>query len=305
MKRDHDIKRLTRIVKLLGIFAKGKLIISDIANETDVSVRTIQRDVRTIEESGFPIYSEKPGQVRFIEGFSLSRSSLSEEEASLLVVMSDITKNLGSNFINSFNSLKQKVLYSENTSPFFIKTPKGQEYIKTPLTKQLEESVLEHKVIKIKYLEKDGAEEWHTIHPYKIVYYDGFWYLYSLVSGYKRTFKLELIKDCQITNKNFKPRANVLKKLDESTNIWFGIKPKTKVRLLIDADIAQYFKEKQYFPYQKTIKIQKNGDIEIETIINHEQEIIQTILGWMPNIKILAPNSIRALVKKIISNYKF
>ncbi|WP_083759834.1 HTH domain-containing protein [Elusimicrobium minutum] len=63
MKKEQDIKRLTRIVKLLNILSSGKLVVAEVAMELNVSVRTIQRDIRTIEDAGFPIYDEKPGQI--------------------------------------------------------------------------------------------------------------------------------------------------------------------------------------------------------------------------------------------------
>jgi predicted DNA-binding transcriptional regulator YafY len=102
MKKEHDSKRLTRIVRLLNILSDGSLVIAEVAKDLDVSVRTIQRDIRTIEDAGFSFFNEKPGQLRFYDGFSLKKVRLSNEEASMLVLRADIVKPLGARFDNSF-----------------------------------------------------------------------------------------------------------------------------------------------------------------------------------------------------------
>jgi|GEM_PF-1429005 len=68
-----EMNRFTRVIKLLNVLFNGELVISDFANDTGVSVRTIQRDIRAVEDAGFPIYSNRPGHIRFTDGFSLNK----------------------------------------------------------------------------------------------------------------------------------------------------------------------------------------------------------------------------------------
>jgi len=268
-----------------------------------VSLRTLQRDIVDINEAGFPLTPPINGKYSFVEGYSLKTAEATEEEAAILAFISGITKNLGKDFANPFNIIKQKLMCPRLDSPFYIKMPKTPGYVETDIIKQIKNAVENNQIIEIKYPNSKGRQCGHTVHPYKIVNYDGFWYLYALKNGEKRTYKLDRITKCTPSEKTFKPRQTVLKDLESSGNIWFGLKPKTKVKLLINASAAGFFKTKAYFPRQKILKTHQNGDLELECTINHPREVMHTVLSWMPNIKIISPKQITDILIKKVKKY--
>ncbi len=223
MKKEHDFKRLTRIVRLLNILSDGSLIVADVARELDVSVRTIQRDIRTIEDAGFPLFNEKPGQLRFYDGFSLKKVKLSDEEASMLVLMSDIVKPLGARFDSSFQSLKNKIFNTNADSPFYIKMPKGLKYEETAVTKVLERGIETNTWINMTLTHAPTKKLSYQLRPLKIINYDGFWYLLGLrtncIGSKMRKFRLDNILEAAATNKTFKMTKDICKLLDQSPNI--------------------------------------------------------------------------------------
>lgn len=180
--------------------------------------------------------------------------------------------------------------------------PKTKGYERTETVACIEKAVESHKIIDIEYLNVNGETKKYRLHPYKIVNYEGFWYLYALKDGIKRTFKLNNIKNCSITKKSFKPIKGIIEKLDESVNIWFELDKKIKVRLSVDKEVAEFFKVKEYFPNQKIIKTQKNGNLIIETIIGRYEEITHTIFSWIPFIKVIFPKKLQL---KIIDKLSF
>ena len=102
--------KLTRLLYELNSLDKGPIRLKDMAAETGVSVRTLQRDMNDIEVADFPISNPAPGVYAFVEGFSLEKMKLSGAEASILVLMSDLASSLGDKFGQSFNNLKNRLL---------------------------------------------------------------------------------------------------------------------------------------------------------------------------------------------------
>ena len=176
-------------------------------------------------------------------------------------------------------------------------------YERTETVACIEEAVESHKIINIEYLNVNGEIKKYRLQPYKIVNYEGFWYLYALKSGIKRTFKLNNIKSCKVSKKSFKPLKSIIEKLDESVNIWFELDKKIKVRISVDKEVAEFFKAKEYFPNQKIIKTQKNGDLILETTIGRYEEITHTIFSWIPFLKIVKPVKLQKHLFKQIDKF--
>jgi predicted DNA-binding transcriptional regulator YafY len=227
---------------------------------------------------------------------------VSQQEASLLVMMCEMGHTLGGDFATSIENIKQKILSPLSSSPYFVKIQKSTPFIKTDITNKLEGAIDTNLEVRVKYEDRESVR---CIKPYKIINFEGFWYLYGVEKGVSELAKLKLekIKSCDITSKKFKLQKAILNRLEEATNIWFGIKPKTKVKLLIAASEAKYFKVKQYFPYQKLLKIRKNGDLELETIINHSLELMPIIFSWIPYIKLISPYILRQQFISIVKKY--
>ena len=293
--------KLTRLLYELNALDKGQICLKDIAAETGVCVRTLQRDMNDIDEADFPLCNPAPGVYAFIEGFSLERMKLSGAEASILVLMSDLASSLGGNFGHSFAMLKNRLLTPQD-NPFFIKMNSGEMYKETPITNTLETCVREREWVKICY--KGGKMADYQLRPLKLMWVEGFWYLLALTDDDKLLkFRLEKISSADAMNKPFKYNKNIEKILRESTNIWFEKDRPLSVTLEVSAECAKYFKRKVYFPLQKLEKELKDGRIVISCKAAKEEEILPTILHWLPHIKVVSPASLHKRVKEVLNGY--
>ena len=299
--QSKNIKKLNRLLYLLNQLDGGEVRVLREAKEMDVTERTIQRDLKDIEMGGFPIYKAAPGVYKFIEGFSLKKMNLTDEEASLLLVLKDIVEPLGKLFQKPFERLRQKVLRVPDESPFYIKMPKGSQYKETKITRVLEKGILEHTEVRMSLAADTSRKLTYELKPLKIMNYDGFWYLLG-INAYKqvRKFRLDRILDAINTNTPFKVTKNIQKMLTESHNIWFGEKRDKIVSFIVPAQFASYFKQKDYFPMQKIRKTQKNGDIVVETRVSNYREIIPTVLSWLEHITLISPVDFKQLIRQIL-----
>ena len=178
----------------------------------------------------------------------------------------------------------------------------GEMYKDTPITRKLEECVCGHEWVTICY--NGGKMADYLMCPLKLMWVEGFWYLLALTTDDKLLkFRLEKITSAKATNKPFKYNKNIDKILRESTNIWFEKDRPLEVTLEVSAECAKYFKHKMYFPLQKVEQELKDGRIVISCKATKENEILPTILHWLPHIKVLTPTSLHNRVKDVLNDY--
>ncbi len=86
MMQNDGTKRFDRVVSIL-IQLQSKRIIKaqELAERFEVSLRTIYRDIRTLEASGVPIYSEAGVGYSLMEGYRLPPVMFTQEEAASFV----------------------------------------------------------------------------------------------------------------------------------------------------------------------------------------------------------------------------
>ncbi|MCX5681950.1 MAG: WYL domain-containing protein, partial [Candidatus Omnitrophica bacterium] len=270
-----------------------------------VSLRTIQRDLLLLGETGFLLSSPDRGLYSFEEGFSLRKANLTGEEASLLSFLFEIAKSLGKDFEKSCGGIIKKVIQQEYESPFYAKLPQDpMQKLESPFSKVLEDAVWDNEKITITYEASQGIKEYNLC-PLKIIFYDGFWYLLAQKEGkdWILKFRIEKIKSVETQNKHFAPPDNLETMLSESVNIWFSERKGSKVLLKIDQEVASFFKQRVYFPKQKIKKKNKDGSLILETQTADAREITPTILHWIPFITVVEPVELRQDIKKAVKAY--
>ena len=78
------IDRLISIIMILN--NKERVTAKELSKKFDVSIKTIQRDIETIEMAGIPIVSYKghEGGYEIIEGYRVNKASMTKNEVALL-----------------------------------------------------------------------------------------------------------------------------------------------------------------------------------------------------------------------------
>lgn len=297
------MNKMSAIIFILNRLDCGPVKIRQLAEELDVSTKSIQRYLREIEIAEFPLYNPAKGAYAFVEGFSLQKMQLTDEEAGLLVFFNSLIDSLNNKKLNkSFNSLRQRILQNTTENPFYVKMEKGPKYKINNITKTIEKAINDNLYITI---ESVYNKKISNLKPVKIAYYDGFWYLICLVGRKNKILKYNIsnIKTVMVTDENFEITKDMNKVLKESTNIYFEIERNTKVTLFVAQKVAKYFKAKKYFPLQKITAEKDDGSLLLECKISKKEEILPTIFHWLPYIKVQAPQWLDELVRETIKQY--
>jgi len=302
MSYDKKMLRVWTILNKLN--TEKKVITEDLAREFNVSVRTVQRDIGLINVAGFLLVSNERGHYSFMEGFSLGKVALSEEEASLLSVLYEIARSLGSNFETSFRDIFRKILDGDKDLFYYVKMPEGEKLNKEyPFMDQIKDAIENYRKLELYYVAEKKKK--HKVDPLKIILFGGFWYLLARIDGKEWIvkFRLDKIKKMKILDEEFEEPENLRLLLDESLNIWFSDERDKKIVIKVDECVSDYFRKQKFFPMQKIKKKNKDGSLLLESKVGDFMEVIPNILKWIPHVTVVEPADLKKEIKTRIRRY--
>ena len=296
------LNKISRLMFILNALDRGKVQLSRLAADLSVNVRTLQRDIRVLEEAGFPIANPSKGVYCLVEGYSLQKMQLSAKEAALLAILSNIVASLGGSFQETYVTLRNRVLEMAPENPFFIKIPKGQAFLNDEQNKLIERAIKKREKLEIVYEKSKLSGK--NISPLKIAWFDGFWYLLALgKDDLILKLRLDKIKRLTPTGLTFRRPEKIEKILEESVSVWFEGTRHIRVELKISAQAAPYFEKKDYFPKQKKLGKTDAGEMLVECLVGKYEEIIPTVLAWMPHIIVCQPAELAACIAEKVAVY--
>lgn len=105
------MNRLTRITAILIQLQSKKIVTAkEIAERFEISLRTVYRDIKTLQDAGVPIGAENGIGYFIVDGYRLPPISLTEEEANSLIISEVFIKKQGDKSLaKNFNSLLIKI----------------------------------------------------------------------------------------------------------------------------------------------------------------------------------------------------
>lgn len=108
---ENNLQRLSRLTAILTTLQTKRLITAtELSRKFGVSVRTIYRDIRALEASGVPIFTEEGKGYSLVEGYRLPPVSFSESEANALITAEHLVlNNQDKSFIENYSSAVAKI----------------------------------------------------------------------------------------------------------------------------------------------------------------------------------------------------
>ena len=83
---DNDIKRLSRLTAILTQLQTKRILTSTtLAEKFGVSIRTIYRDIKALEQAGIPILTEDGKGYSLMEGYRIPPVMFTENEANAII----------------------------------------------------------------------------------------------------------------------------------------------------------------------------------------------------------------------------
>ena len=106
-----ETPRLSRLAAIQTMLqSKQQLTAREVADKFGVSVRTVYRDMRALEQAGVPIYAEEGKGYRLVDGYTLAPVALSEREANALVTAEQlVARNKDASFVEDYAAAMTKI----------------------------------------------------------------------------------------------------------------------------------------------------------------------------------------------------
>jgi len=175
----EDKPRLARLAAIITQLQSKRIVTArDIANKHNVSIRTVYRDIRTLEQSGIPIITEEGKGYSIMEGYKLPPVMFTEEEAMALITAEQlIQKNkdqsLSENYESAITKIKSVLRHSQKTKTEFlssrlqIRTNPAKEKTSQYLI-QLQTTIANFQVIELDYLSLNNNRTQRKIEPFAL-----------------------------------------------------------------------------------------------------------------------------------------
>lgn len=208
--------RASRLINILTTLqAKGLVTAEALAEENDVSVRTIYRDVDALSLSGIPVYSERgsDGGYRLLDGYRVRLNGLTpaEAEAMFLSGIPGAAADLGLGSLMAGAQKKLTAALPEDLresahriqSKFHLDAPAWLAEGEQPAYLQaIADAVWNSKRIRMRY-RSWKAEKNRVAEPLGIVMKGGAWYLVARVNETPRTYRISRVLDLIVTEERF------------------------------------------------------------------------------------------------------
>ena len=301
MKHDYD-RTVTRLITILSKFSQNEIINpKDLAQEFNVSVRTIQKDLKEKLMPNFPIYMQKKGEYRLTEGACITKSNLSNDEMIILSLALSKFKDV-SDFDKTTDNLLKKLLKPNLNNPYFIKYEDVEDLdFDSTIIQQIEDAIECSAIVEI-----TTKISFKVVEAYKVTNYGGIWYLFARDINDKKikTFMISKIKSINLTSQkhNF-PKKAIEQILQKTHSPYYQDGNSYEVKVKVYKEIAHFFKQKDFLQSQEIEKELEDGSLIVNFEISHDEDIDNIIKSWLPHIEILEPLRFREKLKNELEEY--
>lgn len=310
---DESVKRFDRIVSIhIQLQSKKIVRAQDLADRFQVSLRTIYRDIRTLESSGVPIVSEAGVGYSIMEGYRLPPVMFTKEEAGSFVaaekLMEQFTDDtLGAYFKSAMYKIKSVLRGGErdwiDAIESKVSVNQSRDLFNKEIPDALEiifESIAEKTQLFLTYhsLHSDKPSE-RYIEPVGLFHEHNYWYLMAYCHFRKdyRQFRTDRMQHIKRTSTPFVLQHGQI----EDYRAERPEKEKTKIVLMVDKQVARYMKSNANY-HGLLSEIPKGEEVEMTFMTaNIENDFVRWYLMFADYATIVEPNFLRERVREILS----
>lgn len=220
---DNETNRLSRITAILTQLQTKRLVTATaLAEKFNVSIRTIYRDIRTLEQSGVPVLMEDGKGYTLMEGYRIHPVTFTENQANALILAEQLVlKNKDASFVKDYteaidiikavlkhnvkdkaNLLSERTRFSQNIN---------RERTSNNLS-SLQFAITNFTLAKIAYTNEKKKATTRTIEPFALLSTQENWLLVAWCRLRKefRYFRLDRIQKLEILPEIFAPHKMTL-----------------------------------------------------------------------------------------------
>jgi predicted DNA-binding transcriptional regulator YafY len=310
----HPMNRLDRLTAILTQLQSKRLIrANEIAERFGVSLRTVYRDMRALEEAGVPIIGEAGQGYALVEGYRLPPVMFTKEEALSFLVAEKIVekvvdKESGKNFKSALYKIKSVLRQSEKEimdhMSSHIEVRRQNSLDRTGREQVLQsilESLSENKMIEICYT--TFVEEQTTtriLEPLGVYFSFEQWYMiaYCRLRKDYRTFRLDRINQLKVQETRFQRNhpslQTYLAKVAKEDKL-------TKISIEVKKPMFKYL-QSQMYNQGFVMKEEYNDIVQLTFMTSSLEGFARWIIMMADEINILHPPTLKNRLRELLEN---
>ncbi|SMO59446.1 Predicted DNA-binding transcriptional regulator YafY, contains an HTH and WYL domains [Chryseobacterium rhizoplanae] len=273
---DHYLKKLDRVTAILTqLQSKPVVRAQDLAEKFDVSIRTIYRDVKTLENAGIPIVGEAGNGYSLMDGYKLPPIMFTKEEVLSFITAEKLMQkfshqSLGSHYQAAMEKVRSVLRNSDKNliqniekqiDVFSFHTDSGDS-LKNVIPIILE-SIADKTQLNIRYQTVDGRIDNRTIETVGMFFEFNFWYIMAFCTLRKdfRQFRIDRILEISKTLNPFLQEYGQVNDYRKKSN-----GNKVRAKLLVDKKIMSHLvNSKKYYGLTEEVETEQGVELTFET----------------------------------------
>lgn len=305
--------RLLSILLLLQVH--GKKTAKELAEELEVSERTIYRDIDALCTAGVPVYSEAGhhGGYALVDDYHTNLTGMSRDELRALFMFGSLAPfadlGLGTELKSALLKLTASLPNSERRDEdefrqrfLFDSTWWQQGSSLVPHLQVVQEAVWGTFRLRILYQTHQFVEIEQVVSPYGLVAKAGRWYLVCFRNGSLRVHQVEKLVDAQVMNERFERPTGF--NLAQFWDKWCSEQEVFLTNFIVSVKVAPHFIPflPHYFGSQIKDKINQaespdaEGWLSLALSFESFEAARDQILGFGRGIKVLSPRALQLSV---------
>jgi len=261
----NHLERLNAI--LIQLQSKRIVKASEIAERFEISLRTVYRDIRALEESGVPIGAEAGVGYFLMENYKLPPVMFTKEEASALLFGEKLVEKMSDEqmkkeFCSALFKIKA-ILKPEEKDRLeklhdrisVLNFTASNENFNRLYLHEIQQALVAKQVLEIEYQGGYGAEiTIRKVEPIGLCNYSSRWHLiaWCWLRGEYRDFRLDRIQDLRMSSENFKGKQHIslndflrqMNVIGEEANITLLI-PSTRLKLIAESKYSYGYADEE------------------------------------------------------------
>ncbi len=210
--------RLARLAAVLTqLQANRRITAREIAEKHGISIRTVYRDIRTLELSGVPIITEEGLGYSIMEGYRLPPVSFTEEEAGALITAGQLMdhnrdRSLSEEYKQAITKIKSVLRHNQKEK---VELLSGRIQVRTNEKEkrsshyliQLQKAITNYTPVHIRYLSLTGKNSERNIEPFALYTTRNNWRLIAFCRLKKnfRAFRPDSLQSRNVHSEQFTP----------------------------------------------------------------------------------------------------
>jgi predicted DNA-binding transcriptional regulator YafY len=308
--RNQEVIRQWKLLHAMESSRHGASI-DGLADELEVTTRTIRRDLAALQEAGFPLYDERDdeGRVRWRidgqvlkgldTGFTLAELCALYLSRNLLesVAGTPFQRDLTHAFERIEKMLSPRMRQFLDRLPSIIATKPGPrargDESSSDTVARLLEATLHFRVARMRYHSVSSARvKDYLVHPYRLAFAQGGLYLLAYVPEYSdvRTFAVDRIAAVSIEKQTFTPTQTMADDVF-ANSLGVNTGPAEQVEIEFDQRVAPYVRARVWHASQQ-LREHPDGHVTLSMQVCHDWALRSWILSWGPFARVAEPTSL-------------